>query len=341
MRPEVLDAIAAMSRRYVRLDELHDAVGRRIAALLECEAAMVTSGAFGALTLATAACMTGRDPDKVRRLPETTGMRDEVVIQRAHRFAYDHALRNCGVRLVEVESRDDLERAVGERTAALLFLNKAEPDGRITAAEFVETASRREIPTINDAAADVPPVDTLFTLTRMGFDLVAVSGGKGLHGPQNAGLLLGRRELIAAARLNTGPNSDTLGRGLKVSKEDMVGMMVALEQYLQRDHEADWQEWERRARLIEERLEAIPGVRAEQFVPVIANHVPHVRIRWDQRLVRIGAAEVAQRLRDGDPSIEVVPAPAEERCLEVATWTLLDGEAEIVARRIHDMLAHP
>jgi L-seryl-tRNA(Ser) seleniumtransferase len=318
---------------------LHDAVGRRIAAVLRCEAAMVTSGAAGALTLGTVACMTGCDPDKIRRVPETAGMPTEVVIQRTHRFPYDHAVRNCGVRLVEVDSRGDLERAIGDRTAALLFLNKAEPAGQIHAQEFVAIGKSRGIPTINDAAADVPPMETLFRLTRLGFDLVAISGGKGLQGPQNTGLLLGRRELIAAARLNTGPNSDALGRPLKVSKEDMVGLMVALEQYLQRDHEAEWAEWERRVRVIQERLEALPGVRTERFVPVIANEAPHVRIRWAADTSGMSPADVAQRLREGEPSIEVVPAPSGEGCLEVASSTLLDGEAEIVARRLYEILA--
>jgi D-glucosaminate-6-phosphate ammonia-lyase len=340
MRPEAVEAIAAMSRRYVRLDELQEAVGRRIAALLSCEAAMVTSGAYGALTLGTAACMTGCDEDNIRRLPDTGGMPSDVIIQRAHRFPYDHAVRNCGVRLVEVDSANDLERAINEgTTAALLFLNKAEPLGRVSAADWVEIGRRRGVPTLNDAAADVPPADTLFRLTRMGFDLVALSGGKGLQGPQNTGLLLGRADLIRAARLNTGANSDSLGRGLKVSKEDMVAMLVALEEYLRRDHEAEWREWERRAQLIQARVEAIPGVRADQFVPAVANRVPHVRITWDPRTVRLGAAEAAQRLRDGDPPIEVVPQPSVGESLEVAAWTLLDGEAEIVADRIAEVLA--
>jgi L-seryl-tRNA(Ser) seleniumtransferase len=266
-------------------------------------------------------------------------MPDQVLIQRAHRFPYDHAVRNCGVRLVEVESRQDLEQAIGSRTAMLLFLNKAEPSGRIKAAEFVEIGRSRGIPTMNDAAADVPPTDTLFRLTRMGFDLVAVSGGKGLQGPQNTGLLLGRRDLIAAARLNTGPNSDSLGRGLKVSKEDMVAVMVALEQYLLRDHDAEWREWERNVRVIGERLAAVPGVRTERFVPAVANRVPHIRIRWDQGQIPVTPAQAMERLRNSDPPIELVPAPSEAGCLEAASCTLLDGEADIVAARLGEILS--
>ena len=339
MPPEAVEAFAAMSRHFVRLDELHDAVGRRIAKLLACEAAMVTSGGFGALTLGTAACITGTDPELIRRLPDTTGMKNEVIVQKSHRFPYDHAVRNCGVRLIEVDTEEDVERALSERTAAMLFLNKGEPQGRIPAARFVQLGKHLGIPTLNDAAADVPPVETLFAFTLLGFDLVAFSGGKGLRGPQGAGLLLGRADLIHAARLNTAPHSDTIGRGLKVSKEEMVAMMVALEVYLQRDHQADWREWERRVDVIREGLAAVPGVTTERFVPQIANQVPHARIRWDQGIVRVTPTEIVRQLRDGDPSIEVVPVPDEEGSLEIASWMLRPGEAEIIAGRLGERLA--
>jgi D-glucosaminate-6-phosphate ammonia-lyase len=338
MLPEVVQAIEAMSGVYVRLDELHDAVGERIASLLGCEAAMVTSGAFAGLALGTAACMTGDDPARIRRLPDTAGMKCEVVVQKSHRFLYDHAVRNCGVRLIEVESRAELERAIGAGTAMLLFLNKAEPRGQVKAAEFVHVGRTHGVPTLNDAAADVPPVDNLFRLTRMGFDLVTFSGGKGLRGPQSAGLLLGRKELVRAARLNTAPHSDTFGRGLKVSKEEIVAMMVAVERYLARDHEADWREWEARVQTIREGLAALPGVSTERFVPPIANEIPHVRVRWDRAVVGIDRAAAVRQLRDGEPSIESIPSPCEEDTLEIASWTLRPGEAEIVARRIREIL---
>jgi len=337
MPPEVVRAMETAARCFVRLDELHDAVGRRIAALLRCEAAMVSAGAFGALTLATAACTAGADPERIRRLPETSGMRNEVIIQKSHRFSYDHAVRNCGVSLIEVETREDLTRAVNERTAMLLFLNKNEPLGRITASEFVELGKRCGVPTLNDAAADVPPVDNLFTYTEMGFDLVAFSGGKGIRGPQGAGLLLGRADLIRAARLNTAPHSDTLGRGLKVSKEELVAMLVALELYLERDHDADWREWEARVKIIGDALAGVPGVTAERFVPRIANQVPHLRIRWHPGGPPIAPDAVARRLREGEPSIELVPVPEDASSLEVASWMLEPGEAEIVARRLREI----
>jgi len=337
MRPEVVDAIAAVSGRCARLEDVHAAVGARIAHLLECEAALVTSGAAAALTLGTAACITGDDPERIRRLPDLTGLQHEVVMQRAHRFLYDHAVRACGVRLIEVDTRDELERAITDRTALLLFLNKAAPDGRIPAAEFVAVGKQRGVPTMNDAAADVPPVDTLFASTRLGFDLVAVSGGKGLGGPQSAGLLLGRRDLVTAARLNTAPHSDTFGRGLKVSKEEVIGMLVAVETYLRRDHDAEWRAWEAVVSGLRSALEPLPRIQTEGFVPAISNHVPHLRVRW--RSAADGSmAEVAAELRAGDPPIEVVPVPLEEGALEIASWTLQPGEAEIVARRLREIL---
>ncbi len=336
MPPEVKQAWEYASTRYCSLTELHDAVGRRIAELIGCEAAMVTAGAASALTLGTAACLTGTNPEFIRRLPDTTGMKNEVIIQKSHRFGYDHAVRNCGIRLIEVETREELERAVNERTAMMLFLNANEPVGRIKAAEFVELGRKHNIPTFNDCAADVPPVENLSKYTKMGFDLVTFSGGKGLRGPQSAGLLLGRQDLIAAARLNGPPHADTIGRGMKVNKEELVAMMVAVELYLKRDHQADWREWEKRVKLIADYAASVRGVVTEVWVPEIANHVPHLRIRWDPNQVKITVPEVVRRLREGDPSIEVVPGSRDQ--LVVGVWMLEPGEDRIVARRIREIL---
>src|SRR5207245_8134568 len=210
---------------------------------LHCEAAMVTSGAASALTLGTAAVLTGTGSRNVLDLPTLAGMHSEVIIQKSHRFGYDHAVRNCGVRLVEVETREDLERAINNQTAMMLFYNNNNMEGRIQDEAFVQLGRKHGVPTLNDAAADVPPVDNLWKYTKMGFDLVAFSGGKGLRGPQSAGLLLGRKDLIAAARLNAPPNGNTVGRGMKVNKEEMVGMLAALELYLAKDHAAEQREF--------------------------------------------------------------------------------------------------
>jgi L-seryl-tRNA(Ser) seleniumtransferase len=339
MPEEVLSAMQYAARRFVRLDELHDRIGERIASLLGCEGAMVPAGAASGLTLGTAACLTGGDAERIQRLPDTTGMKHEVIVQKAHRNGYDHAVRACGVELVEVETAADLEQAVGERTAMMIFFNAWEPQGRIQVRDWVALGKKHGIPTFIDAAADVPPVENLFRFTEMGFDLVTISGGKGIRGPQSAGLLLGRKDLIQAARLNTSPHSDSIGRGMKVNKEELLGMLVALELYLKRDHLADWKEWELRVETMAEIVGSVPGVTTETYVPEIANQVPHLRIRWDPDQVRVPLTEAVQKLRDGLPSIEVVPRAADADSLEVASWMLEPGEAEIVGRRIVEVLS--
>lgn len=332
MPPEVLSAMQRSSTRYVDLDELHERAGDRIAELLDCEAALVTAGCASALTLATAACIAGSDPESIKLLPRTDGMRNEVLIQKAHRNSYDHAVRNAGAKLVEVETAEELEAAVNERTAMLFFLNHAEPDGQIGHEEFVRLGKRHDIPTLNDAAADVPPADNLLRFQRMGYDMVAFSGGKGLRGPQSAGLLLGRRDLIEAARLNNNPHSDSVGRTNKVNKEEIVGMLVALELFLDRDHDQVWKDWTRRCKRIERAVSGIPSVAAEVFVPEIANAVPHLRIRWDYERFGLDPKTAATRLREGDPSIEV--RPQFDEGLEIAVWMLEPGEERLVGRRV-------
>jgi len=344
MRPEVVQAMAYASTSFVSLNELHDAVAKRLAELLHVEAAMVTSGAAAALTLGTAACITGKNTDGIRRLPDLSapGIKREVLIQKAHRYGYEHAVRNCGVQMIEVVTPEDVDRAVSERTAMMLFFNDAAPKGEIGPEAFVALGRKHSVPTFNDAAADVPPTEHLSAYTAMGFDLVTFSGGKGLRGPQSAGLLLGRRELIEAARMNSSPNGDTIGRGLKVNKEEMLGMLVAVEAYLSRDAAAEWREWERRADLVRAAAAGTPGVRAEVYVPPIANHVPHVRVTWS-RSTQGGmlGADVRRRLREGDPSIEIVPgggAQDDVQEISIGVWQLQDGEAEVVARRLADAL---
>jgi D-glucosaminate-6-phosphate ammonia-lyase len=335
MPPEVMEAITYASRHYVMLDELHDRVGERIASLVKCEAAMVTSGAASALTLGTAAILTGTDRQKIVSLPNLAGMKSEVLIQKSHRFGYDHAVRNCGLRMVEVETREDLERAITEKTAMMLFYNANNFVGRIKDEEFAELGKKHAIPTLNDAAADVPPVDNLWKYTSMGFDLVAFSGGKGLRGPQSAGLLLGRKDLIAAARLNGPPNSDSIGRGMKVNKEEMLGMLVALDLYLKRNHEQERREFDKRADVILKAATDLPGVKAEVFVPEVANHVPHVRISWDPRAQGLTAADAVKAFRDGEPS---VGTRSEDGSLVIGVWMMRPGEEKIVGRRLREVL---
>ena len=344
MQPEVVEAIEYASKRYVPLNDLHDAIAKRLAERLGVEGVMITSGAAAALTLGTAACVAGKNPEWIRRIPDiaATDMKSEVIIQRSHRYGYDHAVRNCGVRMVEVETREELESAISSRTAMMLFFNDADPRGQVKIEEFVALGKKHGIPTFNDAAADVPPTENLTRYNKMGFDLVTYSGGKGIRGPQSAGLLLGRKDLIEAARMNSSPNGDTIGRGFKVNKEEMLGMMVAVEMYLSRDAEAEWKEWERRAETIVAAATRQPAVKAEVYVPPIANHVPTVRLTWKLADLSVTAADLRRQLKDGEPSIEIVPggsqATAPEQEVSIGIWQMQRGEADIVARRLREVL---
>ena len=339
MPAEVMDAINYASKHYVMLDELHDRVGERIAALVRAEAAMVAAGAASALTLGTAAVLTGADRQRIAALPDLTSaaapMKSEVIIQNAHRFGDDRAVRNCGVRLVEVETAADLERAVNDKTAMMLFYNNNNKEGRIQDEEFARLGRKHAVPTMNDAAADVPPVDNLWKYTAMGFDLVAFSGGKGIRGPQSAGLLLGRKDLIAAARLNSSPNGNAIGRGMKVNKEELVGMLAALERFVRLDHSAEGREFERRADEIRRSAASVSGVKAEIFVPEVANHVPHVRVTWDAASARRAPAAIVRAMQEGEPSIAI---RSEGDALVVGVWMMEPGDAKIVARRLQQEL---
>lgn len=335
MRPEVMEAINYASQHFVDIGELHDAVGKRIASLVGSEAAMVTAGAASALTLGTAGIVTGLDRSKIDQIPDLSGMKSEVIIQKAHRFAYDHAIRNTGARLVEVTSRADLERSINEKTAAMFFLNFANNKGEIRDVEFVEIGKKAGIPTFNDCAADVHPAENISKWVKMGFDLVCFSGGKALMGPQSSGLLLGRQDLIAAARANHSPASSTIGRGMKVNKEEMLGMLVALESFLERDHAQEWQGWERSAKLIMDSITSVPGVKAEMYLPEIFNRWPHIRVTWDETKVGVKPADLIKRLRAGEPSIAILQV---ENTLDIGVITLKPGEDKIVARRLKQEL---
>jgi len=342
MWPEVMEAMNYASKQFVPLNDLHDAAGKRIAELIGCEAAMVTSGAAAALTVGTAACVAGKNADWIRRIPDLagTGMKSEVIIQKAHRYGYDHAVRNCGIKMIEVETAEELEKAANEKTAMMLFFNDAEPRGKIKIEEFVRLGKKHNVPTFNDAAADAPPTENLSKYTKMGFDLVTFSGGKGIRGPQSAGLLLGRKDLIEAARLNCSPNSDSIGRGMKVNKEEMLGMMVAVETYLKRDAAAEWKEWERRAKVITDSVASIPAIKSEVYVPPIANHVPSIRLTWEKAALKLTADDVRKQMRAGTPSIEIAPnsspAKADTQEIGLTVWMMQPGETEIVAKRLRD-----
>jgi len=338
LAPEVVAAMEDASHHFVYLVELQQKAGAKIAQLLGVEAAMVTSGAAGAILLGTAACLTGTDPKRISQLPDLTGLKSEVVIQKTHRNPFDHAIRNSGVRLVEVETSDELETAISDKTAMMYFLNAAQNKGQIGLQKWIEVGRRRGIPTFNDAAADAPPASHLSDYSKMGFDLVAFSGGKGLRGPQCAGLMLGRKDLIEAAILNNNPYEDSIGRPCKVGKEEIAGMVAAVERYLRIDHDAEWKDWEQRLKTMEEILAAIPGVQMGSFVPEVANHVPHLFIKWDETNFGITKAECAKQLREGEPSIEVLEDDYPQG-MSVTPYMLKPGEELIVARQIKAVLA--
>jgi D-glucosaminate-6-phosphate ammonia-lyase len=336
MRPEVVSAYEYAAKHFVPLQELQDKVGERIAQLLQAEAAMVTSGAAGALTCGTAGCITGTNQQAILQLPDLTGLKSEVLVQKSHRYGYDHAVRAVGVRMVEVETAEELERAVNPKTAMMLFFNDADPRGQIKVADFAALGKKLNIPTFNDASADVPPLENLTKYIKMGYDLVTYSGGKGLRGPQSAGVLVGRKDLIQAARLNTSPYSDSIARGMKVNKEEILGMLVTLESYTKADHAAEWKEWERRVATIVNSVKDLPSIKTEVHVPEIANHTPHLRISWDPSAIRLSPEEVRKQLREGSPSIETTPAGKDQFVITV--WMMQPGEAEIVAKRLRAVL---
>lgn len=339
MPPEVVAAWVEASKHFVNLYELQDRVGERIAKLIGVEAAMVTTGAAGALLLGTAAAVTRGEPARVKRLPDTTGMPNEVILQKAHHSCYDNQLTDVGVKLIDVETADDVKRTVNERTALMFFMNVNEAQGRIKRAEWVELARRHKVPTLLDAAADVPPLENLAGFNRLGFDLVAFSGGKALRGPNDTGLLLGRKDLIDAAKRNTNPHCGTIGRMMKVGKEDLVALLAAVERYVKLDHKAEWAEWERRLGVIQKALADVPTLACERIVPPIANRVPHLILTWDEKRVRTTREQLTKELAAGDPPVLIgrVSGTGDKGVL-ISVFVLQDGEERVVAERLHAVL---
>ncbi len=340
MPPEVIAAWTEAARHFVNIVDLQNKVGERIAKLLGVEAALVTTGAAGALLLGTAAAVTRGDAKLIKRLPDATGTKNEVLIQKAHHSCYDNQLTNVGVKLIDVETADDVGRAAGERTALMFFMNVAEADGRIRRGEWVELARRHKVPTLIDAAADIPPAERLSEFTRLGFDMVALSGGKALRGPNNTGLLLGRKEFIEAAKANANPHCGTIGRMMKVGKEDMVALLAAVERYVRLDHKAEWREWERRIGVIEKALADVPTLQCERVVPPIANPVPHLVLSWDEKRVKATREQVTRQLAEGDPPILIgrVHGTGDKGIL-ISVFVLQDGEERVVAERLRGILA--
>jgi uncharacterized pyridoxal phosphate-dependent enzyme len=351
MPPQVRAAVDRAAMSPVNLIELQKAAGEYLAKKLRCEAALVSDGAASAMTLSTAACITrGRERAILNVPTDMVDLPNEVIIQRAHRYEYDHAIRCCGVKMVEVVTLEDYDRAFTPRTAMAHFFNAAQ-GGQISREDWVRIAHKHSVPASNDAAADLPPKSRLWEYTQMGFDLVQFSGGKGLRGPQNSGLLLGRKDLVEAAALNNCPYSDTVGRGMKVSKEQIVGLVAAVDWFLDQDEAEMRAEFQKRAELIAAAVQKIPSVKTQIFVPPVANNVPHLLITYDMKRLKISARGVQTELLQGTPSIALNPAtggnpggllkglPAGPNVIVVGVWMMLPGEDAIVAKRLHEVLS--
>ncbi len=348
MPPPVRAAMSRAAQQPVNLNELLVASGEYLAKRLRCEAALVTAGAASALTLGTAACVTlGNQPAIISIPTDMTGLKNEVVVQKTHRYEYDHAVRNCGVHFVEVETLAEYEAAFNERTVMAHFFNAA-TGGQISREDWVRVAHEHGVPCFNDAAADVPPISNLWNYTQMGFDLVTFSGGKGLRGPQCSGLLLGRKDLIETARHNNSPNSNSIGRGMKVGKEEIIALVAAVDWYLEQDDEAMQAEFRKRAERIARAVRSLPTVETHIFIPPVANHVPHLLISYDPARIRITGPEAQEKLRQGKPRIELNPAtgggpvaeglPSGSNTIVVGVWMLEPGEDQVVGRRLREVL---
>lgn len=342
MHDEVMEAIDSSAKEFCMLNEVQDKVGEKIAQMVHAEGAMVTAGAFSALTLGMAGILTGMDQARVKQLPhrlEESGIKSEVILQKGHFDGYEQALYNTGVTIIPVETTEDVKRAVNEKTASMHFLNCNAQEGKIMHEEWLQLAKYYNLPATIDIAADVPPVSNLWKYNEMGFSFVALSGGKAIRGPQSTGILMGKKDIIAAARLNDSPNGVTIGRGMKVNKEEMLGMYAALDKYINQDHDKEWEMWEDHIAIINDAVKNIPGVTTEITIPPIANHTPKLKITWDKNIIKMTRENLGDKLRNGNPSIEVISWGDENNSISLTVFMLKNGEEKIVAKRIKEELS--
>jgi uncharacterized pyridoxal phosphate-dependent enzyme len=308
--PELHEAMGEAARHFVVLDELQDKIGERLAKLIGCEDAMVTTGAAGGITLGTCASLTGSDNENVRRLPDLTGMKTEVVIQKVHRNGYDHAVRNTGVKIIDVESKEQLLNAVGPQTAMMYYLGGSTGDWAwetpVPLEECLAIAHKVGFPVLVDAANMLPPWGNLQKLAALGTDLICTSGGKHMRGPQCSGILAGRKDLVRAARLNSSPHSDSLGRPLKVGREEMVGLYLAAEKYSRLDFAALERQSFEQAEFLSRELKKIPGMEVSYEPQDRTRRVHRVIARWDEAKQKLTAKECEKQLMEGQPRIGVL-----------------------------------
>jgi L-seryl-tRNA(Ser) seleniumtransferase len=333
--PEVRDAEHQAAGFAVNLDELMERVGARIAELMGCEGAIVTGGASAALTHATAACIAGADPELIQQLPDLRGLKDEVIIPRESRNVYDQAFRGLGVRMVEVDTQAAFHAALGPRTAMVAVLGTGEARGPLRLEEMAAAARKAAVPVVVDAAAELPQRPNPY-LTR-GADLVAYSGGKVIRGPQCAGLLLGRKDLVWAAFMNSAPHH-SFGRPMKVGKEEIMGMLTAVEMLMARGIEVDYRLWRAWLQEISDILTRLPGVRTEMNDPAGASPFPTMMVEWDPARNGITAGEVHAQLMDGDPRIQS-HASGDVYSFRIRPTAMRPGDAALAGRRIAEVLA--
>jgi L-seryl-tRNA(Ser) seleniumtransferase len=347
MRPETIEVMREAAQSLVNIDELNEAAGAAIARILGAPAALVTAGSTAGLVLQAAACMTGDDPAKITRLPDTTGMRREFVIQRAHRFSYDQAYRVPGGVLVEIglgrrTALFELENAITERTAGVVHLVSpfTSPPGVLSFEEVCEVAHARDVPVLVDAASMLPPRDNLFRYLRGGADLVIFSGGKGIRGPQSTGILAGRRDLVRAATLNASPNQ-AIGRAAKTSKEEIVGIVNALELFLAEDEAAEMTRYRDVCASIVDTLRDIQGLRALVEQDCVNRVIPHAVVYFEPSWKGPSGKAVRLALASGEPHIYVQQGAlqggyADE--ISVDPINLQPGDEKIVAARLREEL---
>lgn len=350
MPREVLEAMESAAGAFVDLNELHLAAGERIAQLVGVEAAHVSACGAAGIAVAAAACMAGTDPAKATQLPHTRGMRHKFVVQHSQRNSFDQALRQSGGEIVAVEADvGEVRRALAspEVAAAYCTLAWSCMGPALPVAEIADLAHAEGVPCVVDAAAEVPPLGNLRRFLDEGADLVIFSGGKAIRGPQSSGLILGRRDLIEACRANNCPNS-SIGRPMKTSKEDIAGLVKAVELYVRRDHAADMALWEQRVAHVIEALSGLPRLRAWRQMPYgVGQLLPHAAIAWEESALGLTYREAVQHLRDGRPRVAVQfydPASFawsvfKERHLRVMPHMLEEGEERVVARRLREVLA--
>ena len=341
MLPEVRAAMDAAAQHHVHLDELMAAIGARLAELTKAEFGMVSSGCAAALTHATAACVAGGNPDLHVRIPNLAGFpRDEVIIPVHSRNVYDAAVRAVGVRVVEVGTLEELEAAFGPRTAMVYILAGPEADkDPLSTPAIARLANQKRVPVLVDAAAEVLTIPNVHLAA--GATLVAYSGGKCIRGPQSAGLLLGRKDLVRAAWVHSAPHHG-FSRSMKVGKEEAIGMLMAVETWVKRDHDAEWKRWMSWLEAISARVSRIDGVTTSiTETTALSNRTPSLTIGWDRTRIGISGADLARHLLDTEPRI-ATPGGRDRgtaASISITPYQMASGEERIVAEKIYTALA--